>query len=122
GEALPGQGVSGRVEGHSLLLGTAALMTERGMAVGGMRERLEQLRSAGQTVVLLSVDGVVRGLLGVADPIRSTTPEAIRLLRQDGLRLIMLSGDSRTTATTVARQLGIDEVIAEVLPARKAEE
>jgi Cu+-exporting ATPase len=121
-QALPGQGVVGRVEGRSLLLGTQALMIDRGIKVEGVRQRVEQLRSDGQTVVLLAVDDEVRGLLGIADPVRATTPEALRLLREDGLRLIMLSGDSRTTAEAVALQLGIDEVIAEVLPAQKAEE
>src|SRR5205085_11541016 len=108
-EALPGKGVAGRVEGRSLLLGTSSLLAERGTVLEEMSKRLEQLRSEGQTVVPLAIDGECRGLLGVADPIRATTSGAIQLLRQDGLRLIMLSGDSHTTASTVARRLGIDE-------------
>ncbi|TMQ35589.1 MAG: HAD family hydrolase, partial [Planctomycetota bacterium] len=77
------------------------------------------LRTQGQTVMLLAVDGRLAGLLAVADPIRPTTPEAVRLLHADGLRIIMVTGDSRTTAEAVARELGIDEVIAEVLPQEK---
>jgi Cu+-exporting ATPase len=121
-ETLPGKGIVGRIEGRSLILGTPALLAERGIAVEGKRERLEELRKEGQTVVVVAADGQMIGLLGVADPIRATTHEAIRLLRDDGLRIIMLTGDSRTTAEAVAKRLGIEEVIAEVLPARKAEE
>src|SRR5262249_6191831 len=84
--------------------------------------RLEALRSEGQTVLLLAVEGQLAGLLGVTDPVRATTAEAVQLLHQDGLRLVMLTGDSRTTAEHVARVVGIDEVIAGVLPAQKAEE
>jgi Cu+-exporting ATPase len=79
------------------------------------------LRQQGQTVMLEAVDGQLAGLVSVADPIRASTPEAIRLLREDGLRVIMLTGDSKTTAGAVARRLGIDQVIAEVLPQQKQE-
>src|SRR5262249_10579890 len=81
--------------------------------------RAESLRGDGQTVMLAAIDGKAAGLLGVADPIRASTPEAIRLLHADGLRIIMLTGDSQATAQAVARKLGIDEVIAEVLPQDK---
>jgi Cu+-exporting ATPase len=120
-QAKAGQGVEGEVQGRRVLLGTAAFLAEKGIATEELRPRLEALRAQGQTVVLAAVDGRLAGLLGVSDPIRATTPEAIRLLHADGLRLVMLTGDSRTTAEAVARQLGIDEVSAEVLPAQKRE-
>ena len=82
--------------------------------------RAEELRRDGQTVMYLAVDGALAGLLGVADPIKASTPEAVRLLHAEGLRVIMLTGDSRTTAEAVARTLGLDDVIAEVEPAGKA--
>jgi Cu+-exporting ATPase len=120
-EALTGKGVVGTVEGRSLVLGTAALLAEHGVAADSLRPRAEALRADGQTVLLAALDGRLAGLLGVADPVRASTPEAIRLLHEDGLRLVMLTGDNRTTAEAVARKLGIDEVIAEVLPRQKAE-
>jgi Cu+-exporting ATPase len=120
-QALSGKGVVGIVEGKSVALGNAALITERQIAVGDLQERLEAQRRQGQTVMLLAVDGRVAALLGVADPIRASTPEAIRLLHQEGLRLVMLTGDSRSTAEAVAQRLGIDEVYAEVLPQDKRE-
>jgi Cu+-exporting ATPase len=120
-QSVPGKGVIGTVEGRTLALGNAALMAERGINIESIRSRLDELRSQGQTVMVLAVDGQVAGLLGVADPIRTTTPEAIRQLHEDGLRIIMLTGDSRATAESVARRLGIDEVIAEVLPQEKGE-
>lgn len=120
-ESIPGKGVKGIVSGRPVLLGNAALMTDEHVAVDALRPRLEALRAEGQTVVMAAVDGKVAGLFGVADPIRSTTPEALRLLHADGLRIIMLTGDSRTTAEAVARKLGIDQVVAEVLPQQKGE-
>jgi Cu+-exporting ATPase len=89
------------------------------VASGGVLARADALRAEGQTVMLAAVDGHFAGLIGVADPIRSSTPEAIRLLHEEGLRVIMLTGDNRTTAEAVARKLGLDEVIAEVLPQEK---
>jgi Cu+-exporting ATPase len=120
-ESLTGKGVVGIVEGRSVVLGSAALLAEHGVAADSLRPAADELRNEGQTVVLAAVDGRLAGLLGVADPIRASTPEAIRLLHEDGLRIIMLTGDSRTTAEAVARQLEIDEVIAEVPPQQKAE-
>jgi P-type Cu+ transporter len=120
-DSIPGKGVVGSVEGRALLLGNVALMADRGIAIDSVRSRLDELRSQGQTVMLLAVDGKLVGLFGVADPIRATTPEAIRLLHADGLRIIMLTGDSKPTAEAVARKLGIDEVLAEVLPQQKSE-
>jgi Cu+-exporting ATPase len=120
-QSLTGRGVQGRVEGRSVLLGNAAFLGEQGIAVESLAARAEELRREGHTVLLAAVEGQLTGLLSVADPIRASTPEAIQLLHADGLRLLMLTGDNRTTAEAVARQLGIDEVIAEVLPARKSE-
>ena len=120
-ESHTGRGVTGTVASRSVVLGTSALLAERGIDAGAMRERAETLRADGQTVLLAAVDGRLAGLIAVADPIRATTPEAIRLLRAEGLRLIVLTGDNRTTAEAVARRLGITDVSAEVLPAGKAD-
>jgi Cu+-exporting ATPase len=120
-ESVTGKGVTGRVEGRAVALGNLRLLAEVGAAPGGLEARAEALRSQGQTVIFLAVDGRAAGLLGVADPIKETTPEAIEALHREGLRLVMLSGDSRATAEAVARRLGIDEVVAEVLPGEKAE-
>jgi Cu+-exporting ATPase len=120
-QSVTGKGVTGKVEGSTVLLGNAALMADRHVTVDPLRSRLEELRREGQTVMVVAVDGHLAGLVAVADPIRASTPEAIRLLHEDGMRVIMLTGDSRTTAEAVARKLGIDEVIAEVLPQQKHE-
>src|SRR5262249_61287117 len=120
-EARPGRGVVGTVEGRRVVLGTATLLAEEGVEAGGLTARAEARREEGQTVVLAAVDGRAAGLLAVADPVRPTTPEALALLRAAGLGLVMLTGDSRTTAEAVARRLGIADVRAEVLPAGKAE-
>jgi P-type Cu+ transporter len=117
--SLPGKGVAGTVEGKAVLLGTPALLRENGIEAAALIPRVEALRREGQTVLLLAADGRLAGLLGVADPVRPSTPEALRALRGEGLRLVMLTGDSRATAEAVARQLGIDEVHAEVLPQDK---
>jgi P-type Cu+ transporter len=119
--SVTGKGVTGTVEGRTVVLGNAALLGEHGIEAEGLRPRLDALRAEGQTVLLAAVDGRLAGLIGVADPVRASTPEAIRLLHADGLRIIMLTGDSRVTAEAVARTLGIDEVIAEVLPQQKHE-
>jgi Cu+-exporting ATPase len=117
--SLTGKGVMGTVEGRAILLGTPALLP---VAIDpAIQARLDALRGEGQTVVLVVLDGKYAGLLGVADPIRATTGEAIRLLHDAGLRIIMLTGDARVTAEAVARKAGVDEVIAEVLPEEKAE-
>jgi Cu+-exporting ATPase len=120
-QSVTGKGVIGNVEGHIVVLGNTALMADQHVAVDPLRARLEELRRDGQTVMLVLADGQLAGLLAVADPIRASTPEAIRLLHEDGMRVIMLTGDSRTTAEAVARKLGIDDVIAEVLPQQKHE-
>ena len=120
-QSVTGKGVLGRVGGRNVAMGNAALMADHQVAVDPLRSRLEELRREGQTVMLIAVDGQLAGLVTVADPIRASTPDAIRLLHEDGMRVIMLTGDSRTTAEAVARKLGIDEVIAEVLPQQKHE-
>ncbi len=120
-ESRTGRGVVGRVEGQRVAVGSARLMADEGADAGGAIERAEALRRDGQTVVFVAVDGRFAGLLGVADPLKPTTADAIRSLHQAGLRVVMLTGDSRTTAEAVARRVGIDQVEAEVLPDQKAE-
>jgi len=115
-----GKGVSGRVEGRSLLLGNASLLREAGIDVAAADAKADALRQDGATVVLLAVDGKVEGLLSVSDPIKETTPEALRRLREAGLHIVMLTGDNRRTAASIASRLGIDAVEAEVLPEDKA--
>jgi Cu+-exporting ATPase len=120
-ESVTGKGIIGTVEGRSVAVGNRALMEDRAVLADSAVKTAEDLRSNGQTVMFVAVDGVVVGLLGVADPIKETTPAAIRQLQEDGIELVMLTGDSRTTAEAVARELGIDRVVAEVLPDQKAE-
>ncbi len=120
-QSLTGKGVTGTVAGHNVALGNTALMNDLKVSFDTVQARLDALRSEGQTVMLVAVDNRFAGLLGVADPIRESTPEAIRVLHADGLQIIMLTGDNRTTAEAVARRLGIDQVIAEVLPQQKNE-
>jgi Cu+-exporting ATPase len=120
-QSVTGKGVIGEVEGRRIVLGSAALLADDGVDAAALQGRLESLRGEGQTVMLAAVDGRLAGLVAVADPIRETTAEAIRLLHAEGLRIIMLTGDSRTTARAVASRLGIDEVTAEVLPEQKHE-
>ena len=119
-QSVTGKGVIGNVDGRKVALGNAALMADHA-GITGMQARIEELRGEGQTVMLLEIDGRFAGLVGVADRIKDTTLEAIRLLHVDGLRIIMLTGDSQRTADAVARKLGIDEVIAGVLPGQKSE-
>ena len=120
-QSLAGKGVTGTVEGRAAAAGSAGLLVEMQIDMGGLASRAEALRNDGQTVVFVAIDGRAAGILGIADPIKPTTAEAIKFLHGDGIRVVMLTGDSRTTAESVARKLGIDEVEAEVLPERKAE-
>jgi Cu+-exporting ATPase len=120
-QSVTGQGVKGSVEGRQVALGNRALLDGLGIDLGDLPARADQLRQDGQTVMLVAVDGRPAGLLGVADPVKESAAEAVRRLRDLGLWLVMLTGDNRTTAEAVARQVGIDEVIAEVLPDAKAE-
>jgi len=120
-ESRTGLGVAGRVGGHTVALGNLRLFEEIGVDPGRLAARADALRREGQTVLLAAVDGRAAGLLGVADPIKETTPDALNALREEGLLLVMLTGDSRATAEAIARRLGIAEVEAEVLPERKVE-
>jgi Cu+-exporting ATPase len=115
-----GKGVSGTVEGRRLLLGNAAFLREAGIDVAAADAKADALRQEGATVVLLAVDGRAEGLLSVSDPLKETTPEALKRLREAGLHIVMLTGDNRRTAASVAARLGIDAVEAEVLPEDKA--
>ena len=120
-ESVTGKGVKGTVDGRSVALGNRRLVEDLGVEPGSLAERAEELRSEGQTVMFVGVDGKIAGLVGVADPIKETTEPAIRALHDDGIRIVMLTGDTRTTAEAVAKRLGIDEVVAEVLPDQKSE-
>jgi Cu+-exporting ATPase len=120
-QSVTGKGVTGLVDGRVVALGNAALLAELGIEPGDLRERAEAGRREGQTVMFVAIDGLAAGLLGVADPIKPSTPEALRQLRDEGIRIVMVTGDSRTTAEAVARKLGIEHVEAEVLPERKVE-
>jgi Cu+-exporting ATPase len=120
-ESITGKGVKGRVNGHAVALGNRRLMEDDGIAVTELTTAAEELRKLGQTVMFIAVDRRVVGLVGVADPIKETTAEAIRQLHGEGIRVVMLTGDTRTTADAVARQLNIDDVIAEVLPDQKVD-
>jgi Cu+-exporting ATPase len=120
-DSVTGKGVKGSVKGRQVALGNRALLDDLGVNAGQLIDRAEQYRVEGQTVMFVVVDGKAAGLLGVADPIKESTPEAIRQLHDQRIRVVMLTGDSRTTAEAVARRLNIDEVVAEVLPNQKAE-
>jgi Cu+-exporting ATPase len=117
--SVTGKGVVGRMTNRAVALGNRRLMEDLGVALGALIERAETLRRDGQTVMFVAVDGRPAGLVAVADPIKPSTPEALDLLRAAGLRIVMLTGDSRATAEAVARRLGIAEVEAEVLPEQK---
>jgi len=119
-ESITGRGVRGSVDGRNVALGNAALLESLGVALGDASSRADALRGDGQTVMFVVVDGALAGLIGVADPIKDTTPEAIRQLHDERIRVVMMTGDSRVTAAAVAKQLAIDDVIAEVLPDQKA--
>ena len=119
--SITGKGVIGTVEGQSVALGNRALLEELQIDASNLAAPAEALRREGQTVMFVAIDGRASGLVGVADPIKESAVEAIDLLHQEGLRLMMLTGDSRTTAEAVARKLGIDAVEAEVLPEQKVE-
>jgi len=119
-ESLPGRGVKGRVDGSIVALGNRKLLEELAVDASALVERAEAMRAEGETVMFVVVDGEPAGLIGVADPIKKTTPEAIRRLQKEGMRIVMLTGDNRTTAQAVAKKLRIDDMVAEVLPEEKA--
>jgi len=120
-ESASGKGVYAQVDGKPVRIGNRQLLEDEGIAVGDWGERAEELRAKGQTVIFVAVDDQPAGLLGVADPIKESTHEAVRILKDEGIRLIMVTGDSATTAKAVGQELGLDEVEAEVLPEAKAE-
>jgi Cu+-exporting ATPase len=119
--SVTGKGVTGRVDGREVALGNRALMEQLGVSVGEVEARANALRGEGQTVMYVAVDRRPAGLVGVADPIKASSPEAVEALHRDGVRLVMLTGDNAATAAAVARTLGIDDVMAEVLPEQKVE-
>ncbi|MDQ1349218.1 MAG: P-type Cu+ transporter [Acidobacteriota bacterium] len=118
-DSVTGKGVAGSVAGRRLLVGNRVLLADAGVDPAPLAAAAATLRSAGKTVMFVAVDGQAAGLLAVADPVKGTTPEAIRALSAEGIRIVMLTGDSRATAEAVAKGLGIDEVMAEVLPDQK---
>jgi len=119
-QSVTGKGVTGVVDGHKIALGNIKLLEQLGIDAGDLPTQADTLRGEGQTVMLLAVDSRVAGLIGVADPIKATTAEAIRLLHDEGIQIVMLTGDNRKTAEAVAKKLDIDQVQAEVLPDQKA--
>jgi len=119
--SVTGKGVTGRVSGRTVAIGNDKLLTDLGADPGQLHKLAEERRENGETVMYVAIDGKAAGLIGVADPVKESTPEAISALRAQGLRIVMLTGDSRTTAESVARRLGLDDVIAEVLPGEKAD-
>jgi Cu+-exporting ATPase len=120
-QSLTGKGVRGVVEGRQVALGNLALLQEIGIEAGDLPAKAEARRQEGQTVLFVAVNGKAAGLLAVSDPIKASAPEAIAELKRAGLRIVMLTGDNKTTAQAVGRKLGLDEVIADVLPEGKAE-
>ena len=121
-QSRTGKGVEGKVDGRSVVVGNQSMLEELGEAVEPFGKRADALRREGQTVVFVLIEGRAAGLLGIADPIKDSAAAAIDDLRKEGLRVIMLTGDNRTTAEAVARRLGLDDVRAEVLPDQKSEE
>ncbi|GAA1130616.1 heavy metal translocating P-type ATPase [Nocardioides aquiterrae] len=119
-DAPAGKGVLGTVEGHRVLIGTAGFLTSQDVDSGALAEKADQLRRTGATAVLVAVDGTPAGVIGIADQVKDTTPAALAELREEGIEVIMLTGDNRVTAAAVAAELGIDRVEAEVLPDHKA--
>jgi len=120
-DSVTGKGVKGRIDDQQVALGNQALMASLDVRLDDLTQQAESLRAEGKTVMFVAVDGKSAGLVTVADPVKETTPQAIEALHEEGIRIAMLTGDSETTARAVARRLGIDEVIAEVLPEQKAE-
>jgi P-type Cu+ transporter len=121
-DAVNGMGVEARINGRAVLVGSRAFLQQRGADVGAWEERAETWRAEAKTVVFFAVDGRTYGIAAVADPVKESTPEAIAALKKRGVRIVMLTGDSKRTAAVVARQLGIDEAVGEVLPENKAKE
>jgi Cu+-exporting ATPase len=119
--SVTGKGVSGEVDGHTVAAGNAALLESLGISAGKLSQQAERQRAEGQTVMLIVIDGKAAGLIGVADPVKESTAEAIRYLHAAGIKIVMITGDNQITADAVAANLGIDQVLAGVLPEQKAE-
>jgi Cu+-exporting ATPase len=119
--SVTGKGVRGRVDGQAVALGNLAMMERERVDATSQALRIDELRADGQTVMYVAVEGKLAGFIGVADPIKSSAPDAVAALKRDGMRIVMMTGDSETTASAVAKRLGIDDVIAEVLPDQKAD-
>jgi P-type Cu+ transporter len=115
-----GKGVTGRIGGRSVAIGNMRYLEELHVDPGPLGARADELRSSGQTVMFVVIDGAIGGLVGVADPVKATTREAIEALHRDRVKVVMLTGDNRTTAEAVARDVGIDAIEADVLPDQKA--
>jgi Cu+-exporting ATPase len=118
--SVTGKGAVAQVEGHSIALGNRTMLAEMEIEPRGLEDKAHELRREGQTVVFVAIDGNATGLLGVADPIKSTTREAIEVLHKNGMHIVVVTGDNRTTAEAVARKLNLEDVEAEVLPEHKA--
>jgi Cu+-exporting ATPase len=118
-DSRAGKGVVGTIEGRTVALGNPGFLAELGVNTASLAADADRLRRDGATVIFLAMDGNLAGILGIADPIKATTQEALNMLRADGLRIVMLTGDSRATAEAVARQLGLSEIEADVLPDQK---
>jgi Cu+-exporting ATPase len=119
-DAPAGKGAVGTVETRRVVLGNLKLLAEHGVKAGALEEQAERLRRDGATVIFVAVEGKPAGIIAVGDPVKSTAADAIAALKKDGIRIVMLTGDNRTTADAVARRLGISEVRAEVLPEEKS--
>ncbi len=117
--SVTGKGVTGTIDGRTVVVGNAKLLQDAGIAGGDLDKRAEALRRDGATAIFVAVDGRPAGVIAVADPIKQTTPEALARLRADGIRIVMLTGDNRSTAQAIAGKLGIAEVEAELLPEQK---
>ena len=117
--SIPGKGVTGKIGGRAVALGNAKLMSDNGVKFGDLERRADELRGDGATALFLSIDGKPGGVFAIADPVKATTPAALATLRSYGLRIVMLTGDNKTTAEAVARKLGVKEVEADVLPQDK---
>jgi Cu+-exporting ATPase len=120
-QSITGKGVTGEVDGYTVAAGNVKLLESLGISAGDLSQQADKQRIEGKTVMLIAINGKAAGLIGVADPIKDSTAEAIRDLHAEGIRIVMLTGDSHTTAKAVAGKLGINQVHAEVLPEQKAE-
>jgi Cu+-exporting ATPase len=118
-ESVPGKGVTGTIDGRKVAVGNRALMQAAGIDAGSLEAAADELRRDGATAIFAGLDGKAGGVIAVADPIKATTPDAVRALKETGVRVVMLTGDNRATAEAVGRKLGIEEIEAEVLPEDK---